>query len=76
MTYREAANNPSTKAAAAHAIAQGDVRSEQSDIRGMGRVIPKGQTEDAELFLDRKAAKESVTRKANANAIRRPKQVV
>lgn len=67
VTYREAANNPSTKAAAAHAIAQGEVDQNSPIYEGMGRVIPKGQTEDAELFLDRKAAKESVTRKANAH---------
>lgn len=66
VTYQEAANNPSTKAAAAHAIAQGDVDQSSPIYEGMGRVIPKGQTEDAGLFLDRKAAKESVTRKANA----------
>lgn len=66
VTYQEAANNPSTKAAAAHAIAQGDVDPNNPIYKGMGRVIPKDQTADAELFLDRQAAKESATRKANA----------
>ena len=66
VTYREASNNPSTKAGAAHVIAQGDVDPNSPIYKGMGRVIPKDQTADAELFLDRKAAKESVTRKSNA----------
>lgn len=66
VTYREASNNPSTKAGAAHVIAQGDVDPNSPIYKGMGRVIPKDQKADAELFLDRKAAKESVTRKSNA----------
>lgn len=66
VTYQEAANNPSTKAAAERVIAQGDVDPNSPIYKGMGRVIPKDQTADAKLFLDRKAAKESATRRANA----------
>lgn len=65
VTYQEAAKNPSTKLAAEHSIAQGDIDQGSPIYKGMGRVIPKDQTADAELFLDRKAAKESATRKAN-----------
>lgn len=73
VNYRETAKNLSTKAPAEHSIAQGDVDPSSPIYKGIGRVIPKDQTADAELFLGRKAAKESATRKANVNAIQRPK---
>lgn len=62
VSFREASHNPSASKGAADAIQRG-VDINDPIYKGMGRVIPDGQVGDAVNELNRKIAKESVTRK-------------
>ena len=60
-SFFEASKNPSTSRGASEAIANG-ANPNDPVYKGMGRIIPEGQAPEAVQALDRKIAKESVTR--------------
>lgn len=62
VSFHEASRNPSTRRGATEAI-QGGANPNDSVYKNMGRVIPEGQKGEAVKELNRKIAKESVTRK-------------
>lgn len=62
VSFREASHNLSTSRGSAEAI-QGGTDVNDPIYKGMGRVIPDGQVGDAVNELNRKIAKESVTKR-------------
>lgn len=75
VSYNEASRNPSTSKGATEAIRAG-ANPNDSVYKGMGRVIPEGQKEDAVRELKRRIAKESLTRKEQVSRLEETREAL
>lgn len=66
MSYKQAANNPSTKKGATERIESGEVSENAPVYEGQNRTIPSDQLENAKKELDKKIAKEMANRPEEA----------
>jgi len=64
VSHNQALKNPSTSTGAGRAIAESGIDPSEPIYKDMKRVIPDGQTDDAEKYLRRKISEESVKRPA------------
>lgn len=65
-SYKQAANNPSTKKGATERIESGEVSENAPVYEGQDRIIPSDQLKDAKKELDMKIAKETANRPEEA----------